>query len=125
MQNNNYKLINFRIMKIHCDVDPDSINSPISVSVENSISSYPHTDRSVKKGLLKVETSITSPDCEEFEIQFTSESIFSFDETPEDFHEAFHACCYPIAEDRICKAVRELSLIMGMNPLDIRPSDAE
>ena len=119
MRADNYKLASFRIIKLNCDIDPPSVKGEITLSVENTITAFRHADSTIKRGMLKTETSVTSPDCENFKIYLISESIFSFDEMPEDFDNALKESCYPLSKEKIQEAVKSITSAMGINPIEL------
>lgn len=117
MQENHYKILAFRIIKINCIID--ILPGPITISTEDTLSFRKPSDPSKKMGLLKVETQLTSDDTDEFKVEIISETIFQFDSIPDDFDKEMRNKCYPMAKERIHTAIKEITATMGIKPLDL------
>lgn len=119
MQENNYKIIAFRIVKIDCTIDVPPTEAPITISVEDTVSCRKPSNPEKKIGLLKVETQIASDDSDQFKFNILSETVFGFDKMPDDFDKALKSECYPLAKERIQRAIKEITSAMGVTPLDL------
>lgn len=119
MQENNYQFVAFRIVKIDCTIDVPPSESPITIAIEDKLSSRRPADPEDTRGMLKVETQIISEDTEKFKIDVISETVFSFDKMPDDFDRELQNKCYPMAKAHIQSAIKAITTAMGITPLDL------
>ena len=113
------KLLEFRVVKIDCDITEITYGDEITLSVSENISAKKPADPAEKKALLEIETTITSDGLDQFRINLTSQAVFSFQENMESFEDIMQKECYPQAHPHIRKAIKEITGAMHITPLDL------
>lgn len=113
------ELCGFRIIKIDCDITDLGQNTTLSIKVQDKMSCRKPLDPTDKTGLLEIETTITTDSIESFRIFLSSQAIFAFTESLNDFEETLKNDCYPIARKKINEAIKNITETMGVAPLDL------
>lgn len=123
MGGNGCRISQFRIVRIACNIDETLEHGVLTIETENRVSAKRPTEPEEKKCMLQIETKLRPTKGEGVSMDISSESIFEFDTMPENFESALKDDCYPIAWERIKKAIKEITAAMGIAPIDLTEVD--
>ena len=118
MRENHYEIVSFRIVKIDCDIGELLDLSEISLSGEDAVMVQTPSSSDEKLVRLEIKSKISSDEIENFKFEILSQTIFAFQQEPDDFPEEIRTYCYPLAKEKIQEAVKEITKVMGINPID-------
>lgn len=119
----NCQLRRFRINRINIEIEPFSADTEIQLICNEKTGCREPVKSDDLTGLLEANIHIYTEEDETFQIDISANAIFSFDRKPEDFNRVMQEQCYPLMQERIYSAIREITANMGIFPLDLSKKD--
>ena len=124
----NYEISGFRVLKVECNmtgiknIHESQNKDGVTLKVEDKLSCRRSKNIESRDALLELNTSIISESVPDFRIVLLSQAIFTFTDFPENLEEVLQRDCYPIARKKVYSAIKEITIAMGMAPIDLNKS---
>lgn len=124
-----YRISSFRILKIECnmlalsDIALKEKKESATLKVQEKIIARKALNSSGRIIRLEIETLITSDDLENMKIELLSHAIFQFPESTEDVESILQNEGCSIVQSKIYDAIKSITEVMGIPPIDLNVQD--
>lgn len=107
-----------RIRKVHIDIS-QNLSNGFQLKVESKVQIKTPKVEEDKTALVLMETNISIPDSDDFDITMSAEFLFKFDEILDDYKSVAEERCIPLVQEDLFKSLDNILVEMGFNRLNL------